>query len=387
MVYALIAVLGVLIGLIIMFFIMRYNRRAYNKGEIETSFSAMSREALRQNSQDFLTLARETLATQTQTGVNELDTKKKLIDQTLESIKNDLQKVEKAVATFDNKRDTSFTAINEQLKNTAEQTSKLQVTTGKLQEALASTRVRGQWGERMAEDILRLAGFVENINYVKQKVQEGVNTRPDYTFFLPRDMKVNMDVKFPRDNYDKYINEGDEAKKESYKQQFLKDTRQRIKEVKTRDYINPTENTVDYVLVFIPIEQIYCFINESDNTLIDEAMKNKVILCSPLTLYAILAVIRQAMDNFNLSQNTSKIQDLLMEFYNQWNKFTEIMDNLGKKIEATQVEYRKLSTTRSEKLEKPLWQIEELRKQQGISETLQVEKDTIRVAPEDEARD
>jgi DNA recombination protein RmuC len=354
---------------------------------VEKTFSAMSREALRQNSQDFLTLARETLATQTQTGVSELANNKKLIDQTLESIKSDLQKVEKAVATFDNKRDTSFTAINEQLKNTAEQTSKLQVTTGKLQEALASTKARGQWGERMAEDILRLAGFVENVNYVKQKVQEGVNTRPDYTFFLPRDMKVNMDVKFPRDNYDKFLNEEDETKKESYKQQFLKDTRQRIKEVKTRDYINPKENTVDYVLVFIPIEQIYCFINESDNTLVDEAMKNKVILCSPLTLYAILAVVRQAMDNFNLSQNTSKIQDLLMEFYNQWNKFTEIMDSLGKKIEATQVEYRKLSTTRSDKLEKPLWQIDELRKQQGISAMIQVENNTLNVTPEDEVRD
>jgi DNA recombination protein RmuC len=387
MVYALVTLAGILVGLITMFLIMRYNRRDIDKVDVEKTFSAMSREALRQNSQDFLTLARETLAAQTQTGVSELDTKKKLIDQTLESIKSDLQKVEKAVAAFDNKRDTSFTAINEQLKNTAEQTGKLQVTTGKLQEALASSRARGQWGERMAEDILRLAGFVENVNYVKQKVQEGVNTRPDYTFFLPRDMKVNMDVKFPRDNYDKFLNEEDETKKESYKQQFLKDTRQRIKEVKTRDYINPKENTVDYVLVFIPIEQIYCFINESDNTLIDEAMKNKVILCSPLTLYAILAVIRQAMDNFNLSQNTSKIRDLLMEFYNQWNKFTEIMDSLGKKIEATQVEYRKLSTTRSEKLEKPLWQIEELRKQQGISETLPVENNTINVTPEDGVRD
>jgi DNA recombination protein RmuC len=387
MVYALVTLAGILVGLITMFLIMRYSRRDIDKIDVEKTFSAMSREALRQNSQDFLTLARETLATQTQTGVSELANNKKLIDQTLESIKSDLQKVEKAVATFDNKRDTSFTAINEQLKNTAEQTSKLQVTTGKLQEALASTKARGQWGERMAEDILRLAGFVENVNYVKQKVQEGVNTRPDYTFFLPRDMKVNMDVKFPRDNYDKFLNEEDETKKESYKQQFLKDTRQRIKEVKTRDYINPKENTVDYVLVFIPIEQIYCFINESDNTLIDEAMKNKVILCSPLTLYAILAVVRQAMDNFNLSKNTSKIQDLLMEFYNQWNKFTEIMDSLGKKIEATQVEYRKLSTTRSDKLEKPLWQIDELRKQQGISAMIQVENNTLNVTPEDEVRD
>ncbi len=384
MLYALIAIIGVLIGIIVTFFVMRYNRRNTSKEDIDATLATLSREALRQNTQDFLALAKETLASQTQTGISELEMKRQSIDQTLQSIKSDLQKVEQVITSFDNKRDTSFTAINEQLKNTAEQTNKLQTTAGKLQEALASTKARGQWGERMAEDILRLAGFIENVNYVKQKSLEGVNTRPDYTFFLPQGMKVNMDVKFPRDNYIKYLNEDNEAIRENYKQQFLKDTRQRVKEVVTRDYINPAENTVDYVLVFIPNEQIYSFINECDNTIIDEAINHKVILCSPLTLYAILAVIHQAIDSFNVQKTTANTLALFGNFYKQWEAYKDSMDNMGKYIDKTRDEYQKLVTTRINTLEKPLRQIEELRKQEKIGDSPLTENDTTEISREKE---
>ncbi|MBN1368147.1 MAG: DNA recombination protein RmuC [Dehalococcoidales bacterium] len=368
MLYAVIAIISVVIGIIVTYFLMRNSRKNVSNEDVNTSLATISREALRQNSQDFLMLARETLATQTQTGISELEAKKHSINQTLDTIKSDLLKVEQAITAFDNKRDISFTAINEQLKNTSEQTNRLQTTTGKLQEALSSTKSRGQWGERMAEDILRLAGFIENVNYIKQKNLEGGNTRPDYTFFLPRDMKVNMDVKFPRDNYIKYLNEENETLKETYKQHFIKDTRQRVKEVLTRDYINPAENTVDYVMVFIPNEQIYSFINECDNTIIDEAIKQKVILCSPLTLYAILAIIRQAIDSFNIQKTTANTLALFGTFNKQWEAFKESMETMGKYIDRTRDEYQKIVTTRTNTLEKPLRQIEELRKQEGIEE-------------------
>ncbi len=129
-----------------------------------------------------------------------MDEKKKLIDQTLEGIKSELAKVEKSVSEFDGKREKAFGEISTKLQVAAEQTSRLQDTTGKLQLALASTKVRGQWGERMAEDILQLAGFIRGINYEKQATQTGAS-RPDYTFPLPQGKKVNMDVKFPLDNY------------------------------------------------------------------------------------------------------------------------------------------------------------------------------------------
>jgi len=335
-------------------------------GRIKESFGALSLQALSKNTEDFLKLANETLSKQTQMGEKELEGKKKLIDQTLEAMKEDLQRVQDLVTSFEKDREKKFGELASQLKFTAEQTGKLQETTGQLKAALASTKARGQWGERMAEDVLRLAGFVEGVNYQKQKSLETVGTRPDYTFFLPQNLKVNMDVKFPLDNYLRYLEFEGEANKETYKGQFLKDVRGRIKEVTTRDYINPEENTVDYVLVFIPNEQVYAFINENDSCLLDEALKKKVILCSPVTLYAILAVIRQAADNFNLERTAAQILSLLGAFYKQWHAFLGSLEKMGKKIEETQKEFNTLTSTRRNQLERPLRQIEDLRKLRGI---------------------
>ncbi|MCX7811238.1 MAG: DNA recombination protein RmuC [Leptospiraceae bacterium] len=351
---------------------------------IKESFGSLSLVALSKNSEEFLKLAGETLSKQMQIGEKELEGKKKLIDQTLEAMKVDLQKVQDLVTQFEKDRERKFGELANQLKLTAEQTGKLQETANKLYTALASTRVRGQWGERMAEDVLRLAGFIEGINYQKQKTLE--TTRPDYTFLLPQNLKVNMDVKFPLDNYLRYLEAGEESQKEMYKTQFLKDARKRIMEVTTRDYINPEENTVDYVIVFIPNEQVYAFIIENDRSLLDEALKNKVILCSPITLYAVLAVIRQAVDNFNLEKTAAQILSLLGAFNKQWSAFLKSLEKMGKKIEEAQNEFLTLTTTRRKQLERPLREIEDLRKQKGIAEASLIEGDIISVENSEEVK-
>jgi DNA recombination protein RmuC len=360
--------IGMVVGLVIGGMLVYMVTRLHGKN-VENTFSALSLDALRKNSEDFLRLANENLSRQSQAGATELDGKKVLIDQTLEMMKGDLQKVERLITEFDSKREKTFGELSNQLKVTAEQTCKLQETTSKLQGALANTKVRGQWGERMAEDVLRFAGFAEGINYLKQKTQEAAESRPDFTFLLPQELRLNMDVKFPLDNYMKYMGEDNESVREGYKTQFLRDSRQRIKEVSTRDYINPEDSTVDYVLVFVPSEQVYCFINENDSSILDDAMKNKVIFCSPLTLYAILAVIRQAIDNFSLSKTTSQIMTLFGEFNKQWQAFKEGMDKMGRKIDDTSREFHNLETTRTNALERSLRRIDDLRAQQGTTES------------------
>lgn len=218
----------------------------------------------------------------------------------------------------------------------------------------------------MAEDVLRVAGFVEGVNYVKQKVISGTGTRPDFTFMLPNDLKLNMDVKFPLDNYLKYLETASRSDADSHLKDFLKDIRAKIKEVTSRNYIDPAQNTVDYVLMFIPNEQIYGFIHENDRSILDEAIKNKVVLCSPITLFAVLAVIRQAVDNFALERASNEILSLLGGFRKQWCEFVKKMDTLGKRIEAVREEYDDLKGVRRRQLEKPLEEIEARRIQKGL---------------------
>ncbi len=361
MMYILMFILGFVFGAAAIFLVNRAQT-----AHMKDSFKALSSDVFSKNTQDFLAMANEVLSKYTKTGESVLDNKKQLIDQTLSNMKEDLVKVGDLMKTLEKDRENKFGEISTQLKFTVEQTSKLQDTTNKLQSVLASTKARGQWGERMAEDVLRLAGFVEGINYKKQKALESGAKRPDYSFLLPQGQIVNMDVKFPLNSYLQYVASDNEVEKKSYKEQFLRDVKSRIKEVTTRDYINPEDNTVDYVIVFVPNEQVYAFINESDASILDEALKNKVIFCSPLTLYAILAVIRQAMDNFKLEKTASEMSGLLGAFYKQWTMFTRSMEKMGKSIDDAQKEYQNLVSTRRNQLERPLKKIEDLRVNKGI---------------------
>jgi DNA recombination protein RmuC len=90
-------------------------------------------------------------------------------------------------------------------------------------------------------------------------------------------------------------------------------------------------------------------------------MRSKVVLCSPLTLYAILAVVRQAVENFRFEQGSKKILEHLGEFQKQWGKFVETMERMGTKLEEARVAYDDLKGTRMRQLDRQIDKIEDLR--------------------------
>jgi len=333
---------------------------------IKASFGNLSFDALSKSTEEFLKLAKSRLESEREISLKELDGKKGLIDQQLQQMTSKLENVSTVIKELEKDRVEKFGELASQLNTATQQTTALMQTTSQLREALASTKVRGQWGERMAEDVLQLAGFIENVNYLKEKTIEGAGSRPDFTFFLPGDLKLNMDVKFPLTNYVKFLETDVEPEKVKFRSDFLKDVKARIKEVTSREYINPEQNTVDYVLLFIPNEQVYSFIHEQDSSILDEGLKNRVIFCSPITLFAVLAVIRQSVNNFALERTSNEILSLFGVFKKQWDEFLKKLDVLGKRIEDTQKEYESLATTRRRQLERPLNKIDDLRTQKKL---------------------
>ena len=294
------------------------------------------------------------------------DVLEKLVDPRVAEMRTEIDKVSNLVRELEKDRENKFGQLTTQLKAVGDQTAALTTTTNQLREALANTRARGQWGERMAEDVLRLVGFVEGINYLKQATVEGGSSRPDFTFLLPQSLKLNMDVKFPMDNYLKCLEAETPADEERFRQQFVRDVRDRLREVVSRDYIDPGQSTLDYVLVFIPNEQIYQYIHEHDSTLIETAMASKVVLCSPASLFAILLVIRQAVDNFTLEQSSNEIVSQMGAFKKQWESLVEQIDNLGNSIQTVQKHFDLLSGRRRRALERPLTRIEAIRQERGL---------------------
>ena len=371
-IYGLIFLGGLILGIVITFIVTRLYKPYYKQdmlamtGEIQKNMAAFTDTAMQASVQHLVNMSDQVISKQTELGEKNLDTKKQLIDQSIKEVRDNLKSVEDLVTALEKDRAQVFGELAQQLQSASVQTLKLQETTGKLQLALGNASVRGQWGERMADDILQKIGFVEGINYLKQQADDSAGNRPDYTFMMPNNLKLNMDVKFPWDNYKKYIDTDSENDREAFKDAFLKDVRQRVKEVTNRNYINP--ETIDYVLVLIPNEQVYRFINENDPSFLDYALQNKVVLCSPVTLYAVLALINQTVRNFKTEKAIDEIIQQINFFLIQWQTYVESMDKMGKRLSDAQKEYDSLVSTRRNKLERPLKKIDAIRKERGLEE-------------------
>jgi|TARA_B100000959_G_C14959893_1_gene615339 DNA recombination protein RmuC len=331
-----------------------------NQDQLRDVFGDLSNEALVQSQKKFLELAEDKFSSILGKSDDQLSKKKELIDTTLKDMKNDLKNLSENTVALK-------TQMEESRKNMGELTD----TTSQLRQILSSSQARGRWGERMVEDILKFIGLTEGINY-EQQTQAG-SDRPDFTFFLPDDKSLNMDVKFPLDHYEKYLAAENDNEKEAEKKYFLKDVRNRINEVSKRSYIDPEGGTVDYVLLFIPNESIYSFLNQEDGELIDFSLQKKIILCSPITLYAVLSLIRQAVSNFAMEKKAGEMQELVGVFKKQWDLFTGKIESIGKSLGALSNHYEDLKGPRLRELEKPMDKISELQLGQDKTKVREVD--------------
>lgn len=352
-------IVGLLIGVALTWALLAMRARALR--EDKAAFEQQMREAFSSLAASALDANSQRLGQQT---AGLLDAKKQLIDQAIQNVNERLNKLGDYFNSVEKERKGEFGRLSESVGSLA-------LTTGELHNMLASTQRRGAWGERMADDILRLAGLAEGVNYTKQSVEASDGdrqTRPDFTFSLPSDRIVNMDVKFPLENYRAYLDADADDVRAGRLAQLVQDVKGHVKAVARRGYVDTQGGTVDYVLLFIPSEQIYSLVLESSPDLVDEALGQKVVLTSPLTLYAMLAVIRQAAENANLMKTADEVLGLLAAFSKQWQMYNEAVDKLGRHIQDVSNQYEKVTTTRTNMLQRPLDKIEDLRQQRGLEE-------------------
>ncbi|HEY3486389.1 MAG TPA: DNA recombination protein RmuC, partial [Ilumatobacteraceae bacterium] len=191
--------------------------------------------------------------------------------------------------------------------------------------------------------------------------------RPDFTFPLPKGHELYMDVKFPMSSYLRYLDAGTDAERQAHRTAFLRDVRTRVKELARRDYANAgSRASVDYVLLFLPNEQLTGFIHEHDPRLLDDALEQRVVMCSPLTLFAFLCVIRQAFDNFVIEQTSDQILALIGKFGTQWQKYNEALDKLKTRFDQLDRQFEEVVGPRRRQLERPLQQLEAVRRERNV---------------------
>lgn len=267
-----------------------------------------------------------------------------------DAIEKMIKQVQDQLSTIENERIGSFKSLSKEIELSRHTVEQLSVTTEGLKKTLSNNQMRGAFGEKVAEDLLKQIGFVIGEQYTKQE-SEG-SGRPDFTIYLPDKTKINVDSKFPYSNITKMSETEDPAQKTQYLKLFEQDVKKKISDVSNRNYINPEENTVDFVVVFIPNEMIFSFIYEKFPSLLEEAFSKKIVFAGPFSFTAILRMVRQAYENFRFQKNVSSIIAQIKVFGSEFEKYNEEFEKIGDRIDSLHKQYDEVNNARTKKLQK-----------------------------------
>ena len=333
-----------------------------------TVASAMDKlsERARADREESIRMAAEKIAA---SGGEQLGARAQVIDTTLQNLSSQMSsRLDELSKELQNLRQTN----NSQYDNVGKAVEALTRRTDNLNEILSSSQKRGQWGERVVEDMLRAVGFIEGVNYAKQDVNT-VGGRPDYKFLMPPSRVLFMDVKFPLDRYAEHFNADNDALRQQAKTEFVKAVKGHIDALAKRDYVlNAKEEALDYVLMFLPNESISGFVHEADPAMIDYALTKKVVMCSPLALYSFLSVIRQATDSFHTEQTAASIMQQIAKFNKEWQNYVKAVDDVKDQFGKLTDKIDSIGTdgTRFKKLNVPIRAMEQLRTKHGVPELI-----------------
>ncbi len=359
-------IIGTFFGAIIVYFINKI--MAKNNDD---KFNAAMDEAARLMKSNFAEISFDTLSKTTDMLSNKLKSEreisnseikgqKEVIEKRVEALNSELSKLTVLINSMEQSRNMQMGELKSIIDDSRIKTTELYNVTHGLKETLSSKQGRGQWAERMADDVLSYAGLKEGVNYIRQKAIESTGKRPDFTFLLPNGSTLNMDVKFPYDNYRKYL-EALDSEKEKYAKDFIKDVKLHIKAIATREYIDPENGTVNCAIMFIPNEKIFSFIFDTEPQVLDDAAKQGIMICSPVTTISVLSVIRQAAENFAIERRAKMLMEAVGLFRKEWIKYSEGFTKLGDLIGRVSTEYDSLRTTRNNKLESSMNKLESLK--------------------------
>ncbi len=307
-----------------------------------------------------LDMAADKLGDTVSAGTRELDVRSHAFTSQVSDVKSELSRLDRLVTDLRASSAEQHGTMVENLRQVTATTTSLASHTDALRQALASPKQRGQWGERMADDVLAAAGMVEGVNFRRQTAIEG-GTIPDFRFLLPHDLELRMDVKFPIDNYLRVLEAEADAERARHTKAFVGDVRSRVKELAGRGYVDPRD-TVDCMVLFIPNEAVYAFLHDADPGILDLALGHKVVLCSPATLFAVLAVVRRSVEQFRLERTSDEILRCLGGVTEEWTKFTATIDKVAKQLDTVSRSVNdELNGTRRRVFEQRLGEIDRLR--------------------------
>ncbi|MGD0140015.1 MAG: DNA recombination protein RmuC [Tepidisphaeraceae bacterium] len=309
--------------------------------QLRLAFSSASAEALARNNEAFLHLAKERFATISAEAVGSLDQRKEQIDAMLKPLRELMDQYQLRVGEIEKSRVESYSMLREQLGTLAETQRTLNTQTSQLVTALSRPTVRGQWGEISLRRLVELAGLSNRCDFVEQGIVDGEQGRlkPDMVVRLPGQRDVVIDCKTALDAFLDAAAATDEDSRRSHLQRHAQQVRSRARELSGKSYWSQFPRSPEYVIMFLPGEAFLYAAVEQDASLVEDCIRNHVLLATPTMLIALLKTIEFGWRQEAISENAEQIRSLGVELYERIGAVLGHVAKLGTSLNSAVANY------------------------------------------------
>ena len=241
---------------------------------------------------------------------------------------------------------TSYNTHQGKVSRLTEEMMGMNTAANKMVQAMHSPVSRGKWGENSLRNIIETAGMLPYSDFTEQTTGEieGRILRPDVVINLPNQGSLAVDAKAPEfaEAYEKMIATESIEEQQLLLADHIKSMRAHVKTLSLKEYWNQFDRSPEFVVMFVPLESMLSDALKADPSLVDDAMRSRVLIASPMNLLALLLAAHRGWQDFRVQEDAKKIGDLTKELYKRFSTLFDYVRKTGKGIQQSTTNYNNL---------------------------------------------